>query len=423
MRGKKDKEVKRPRIGLIGCGIRGASLMYVMKKVAPNAVIAGIADFDKARALHRLRKLEGVQLDKIPFFVSDDALLENADNFDGLIIATRCHQHTNMAVKAARTGLPLYLEKPVAVNRAQLAALAKAYRGREDQVVVSFPLRLTPVFLKAREIIQSGLLGPVNQIQAINNVTYGGHYYGGHYRNYDESGGLWLQKATHDFDYINELMNMRPEWMAAMSTRKIFGGDKPHNLRCSKCKETKTCMESPRNVVGKRGGDYGGGNWDDGTADHLCMFSRDIRNQDAGSALIQYADGTHASYDQEFVTRHSSWRRGAIITGYSGTLEFSFDGALRIDRHHSTRKERKLTITAKGSHGGGDEVLMRNFLEVACGKASSRSPLTAGILSAAMALAARESAARRKFVKITLPPAASWPYPKQAFKIRSCEPV
>ena len=61
-----------------------------------------------------------------------------------------------------------------------------------DTVVVSFPLRTTPLFTTALEVVRSGRLGTVNQIQANNNVPYGGVYYGLWYRNYDDTGGLWL---------------------------------------------------------------------------------------------------------------------------------------------------------------------------------------------------------------------------------------
>src|SRR4029077_7984852 len=126
-----------------------------------------------------------------------------------------------------------------------------------------------PLFLAAREIVQSGRLGTINQIQAFNNVPYGGIYFGEWYRNYPETGGLWLQKATHDFDYINRLVGSPPTRVAATITRKIYGGDKPHDLRCSKCDETETCPESPRQL--QRRGTGGGMGMDA----HWCAFSRE----------------------------------------------------------------------------------------------------------------------------------------------------
>jgi len=266
-------------------------------------------------------------------------------------------------------------------------------------------LRVAPVFTKAAEIVRSGRLGTVNQIQALTNVTYGGHYFGGHYRDYDETGGLWLQKATHDFDYINVLMgSARAQQVAATATQAIYGGHKPHELTCSKCSETETCMESPHNI-GLRG-DAGGMNWGGISPgqpdDHWCAFSRDISNQDAGAALIRYDDGTHANYVQNFVTRRSASRRGATITGYKGTLDFDFGGKISVVEHHRDIVD-KTEVKATGGHGGGDPKLMLNFIDIIRGKADSLSPLSAGILSAAMTLAARESAETGTFRPVREP--------------------
>ncbi len=90
-----------------------------------------------------------------------------------------------MAIKVASVGLPLSLEKPVAISLGELGALREAFRGREDEVVVSFPLRHTPLFSTALEVVK-GALGTINQIQAVNNVPYGGVYFGQWYRNHDQ---------------------------------------------------------------------------------------------------------------------------------------------------------------------------------------------------------------------------------------------
>src|SRR4030095_9456493 len=123
-------------------------------------------------------------------------------------------------IALAHTGLPIFLEKPVAISAEQLAALQQAYAGREHSVVVSFPLRLTPLFRRVLDIVRSGRLGTINQVQAVNYVPYGGVYFADWYRDYETTGGLWLQKATHDFDCINQIVAAEPTGVVATSTRK-----------------------------------------------------------------------------------------------------------------------------------------------------------------------------------------------------------
>jgi predicted dehydrogenase len=327
-------------------------------------------------------------------------MLEDPADYDGVIIGTRCHLHTEMAIRVASVGLPLFLEKPVAISLEELGALREAFRGREDEVVVSFPLRHTPLFSKALEVLKSGVLGTINQIQAINNVPYGGVYFGQWYRNYDQTGGLWLQKATHDFDCINLLAGSRPVGVAAMESRRVYGGEKPHDLRCSACDETETCPESPQNLA-RRGDDGGMYQDSDDRTDHWCAFSREIQNHDAGSALIMYENGIHASYSQNFLSRRSAYRRGATVVGYEATLEFDLAPMeLRIIHHRSEKVEQLRVDGEDHGHAGGDRILAENFLDLVKGRARPNASLRDGLLSAAMCLAARESARTKTFQRV-----------------------
>lgn len=374
------------RIAVIGMGRRATGVVKCLGAVDPGVRLAAVADPDEAAVRGRLAEA-GIACDDTGFLRDAEQLLRRAGEYDGLIIGTRCHLHTPLAVRAAETGLPLWLEKPVAVCRDQLDQLAAAYRGREQSVVVSFPLRVTPLFRKVRQIVRSGRLGTLNQIQASNYVPYGGVYFGTWYRDFNATGGLWLQKATHDFDYLNALVDAPPVAVTAMHSRNIYGGDQPEDLRCSACDRTDTCPESPVNQ--KARGDSGGM----GDGDHACAFSRSIRHHDAGSALIRYADGTHAAYSQNFVTRRSAARRGARVTGYLATLEFDWPSeTISIIEHHGQATEQFKVEAGDEDHAGGDAALCRNFLQVIRGEAPSETPLTDGLLSAAMCLTAHDAA-------------------------------
>jgi predicted dehydrogenase len=381
------------RLAVIGLGHRAAGMVDAMQAVDPGVRIGAVADPDEEGARRRL----GSEHDKARVYSSAEAMLEDAAEYDGVIIGTRCHLHTEMAVKVASVGLPLFLEKPVSINLDEVEALREAFRGREDEVVVSFPLRHMPLFSKAMEIVKSGRLGIINQIQAVNNVPYGGVYFGQWYRNYDQTGGLWLQKATHDFDCINLLAGSRPVGVAAMESRMVYGGEMPHDLKCSACDITETCPESPQNIA-RRGDDGGMYQGSDDKTDHWCAFSREIENHDAGSALIMYENGIHASYSQNFLSRRSAYRRGATVVGYEATLEFDLAPMeMTVIHHHSGEVEQMHLDTDSDGHGGGDHILAQSFLDVIAGRARPNSTLRDGLLSAAMCLAARESAKTKTF--------------------------
>src|SRR5215216_4103278 len=106
------------------------------------------------------------------------------------------------------------------------------------------------------DIIRSGRLGVINQVQSVNNVPYGGVYCGQWYLDFEKTGGLWLQKATHDFDYITQLLASHPATITAMHSRLAYGGSMPPELVCSRCDRNDTCPESPQNLALR--GDDGG---------------------------------------------------------------------------------------------------------------------------------------------------------------------
>ncbi len=384
------------RLAVIGSGLRAASLVKLAQEMDPQVKLVAVADPDGDNARSHLKE-EGVPFDETIFYDSTDELIEHADDFDALMLGTRCDLHTPIAVKLASLGMPLFLEKPVSITTQQLAELAEAFEGRDDNVVVSFPLRMTPLCQRVNEIVQSGRLGTINQVVAFNDVPYGGVYFGQWYRDHKITGGLWLQKATHDFDYINHLLDATPLAISATSTRKVYGGNEPANLMCSQCPKTELCPESPANIL-KRGDDGGMGK-----KDHACAFSSSIENQDAGAAMVLYDDATQLSYTQNFVSRRSAGRRGARITGYYATLDFDwFTEKIRVTEHHGQAVDDIHVPVAEGHHGG-DHVLVKNFLHVIRGQAESKSTLKDGLLSAAMCLAARESASTGRMQQIRVP--------------------
>jgi predicted dehydrogenase len=249
-------------------------------------------------------------------------------------------------------------------------------------VVVSFPLRLSKIVQLAKEIVDSGKIGRVQHVQAVNNVPYGGVYYHDWYRDEGETGGLFLQKATHDMDYIQFLVGRTPVQVCAVASKQVFKGSKPAGLRCSACEEP-SCPERVRG--GK--GDY-------------CCFAEDTGNEDSGSAIVQYADGMHVAYSQNFFARREAGARGARLIGFEGSLDFDFyTQTIRVVRHHEPVVE-QIKLDVKERHFGGDAALARNFVEVLRG-GTSRSTLADGLASALVCLKAREAAMTYAYQRIT----------------------
>ena len=120
---------RKLNLGVIGLGGRAASLLGVFRRVHSGLRLAAVADPDGEGARQRLRGAELPERDTV-FFADAGEMLGHAGDLDALMIGTRCNIHTPMAVKAASTGLPLYLEKPVAISHEQIVARDSAHTRR-----------------------------------------------------------------------------------------------------------------------------------------------------------------------------------------------------------------------------------------------------------------------------------------------------
>jgi predicted dehydrogenase len=385
------------RIGALGFGRRARTVLEQLE--AMDSEVRLVACWDAAPEYSR-KVISCTKIREKPEdvrYYDEPEQMFDKEELDGVIIGTRCNLHTPMAIKAAARGLPIFLEKPVATNMDDLRALKKAFDNSKSQVVVSFPLRLTQHVQQAKAIIDAGDIGEVQHVQAINNVTYGWGYFRGWYRDYDVTGGQWLQKATHDIDYINYLVGQPPALIGALHSQRVFGGAKPAGLKCDNCDEAQTCLESPLAQHIRDEEQF----WACSPSDHNCSFGSDTKIEDNGSALIEFANGMHAVYSQNFFVRRDAGYRGANIMGHLGTIIFDFyTDTLRLIHHH-----KKVTATMKISgtgHGGGDLALVRNFRDIMYKRAKSLSPISAGILSAYMCLKARQAGQEKSFVRADL---------------------
>ena len=381
------------RLAVIGCGGRAGRLVQEVAELDSAVELVGVLDPDEDGVRSRLpERFAGA-----PFYDSVAALNRGARP-TALLVGTRCHLHTEYAIEVADLDLPLFVEKPVSISMEQAQRLEAAYAGRYERVVVSFPLRVSSLTELIAGRIRSGAVGSPEHISATNYVSYGTVYWEQGYRNFTITGGLFLQKATHDFDYIAMLMGSPIVQVAAMGNYgRVFGGDKPPGLRCSACDETATCPESPENRRrnGLRTAD-----------DHLCLFSSDTRtdegtNEDCSTALMRFASGAHGTYTQVFFTKRDAHRRGAVVSGYQGTIEFDFYRSdYREVRHQDCFTEHGHLDAGEGGHHGGDANLLGDFFSLARDGTPPRADLRCGLMSVYTSLAAKESAATGRFTDV-----------------------
>ena len=222
------------KIGIIGYGGRIRGMLWQMQQFNTEMRVAAITDLRNDEIREQLKQ-DGKDASAIHFYSDAQRMLERED-LDGVMIGTRCSMHTHFACQVLKRNLPLFLEKPVSTTMADWNKLYAASRRTKSPVVVSFPLRVTAHVQQAVEIINRGEIGKIHHVQAWNNVPYGACYYQDWYRDEKTTQGLFLQKATHDFDYLTYVLGLKPVRVASMHAKLVYKGNLKAGLRCDACK-------------------------------------------------------------------------------------------------------------------------------------------------------------------------------------------
>lgn len=377
------------KIGFIGYGLRSETMMRAFRGIAAPIEVAAIAD----PAWQTIQpKLQQDPLFSHTRFYADAEEMLAQEKLDGIFIGTRCNLHSELATPVIRQGTPVFLEKPICISPDQYKLLLDTPKQMWDRVTVSFPLRYTIIVQQMKHLVESGVLGDIVTVQAINNVPYGNVYYHSWYRDSSLTGGLFLQKATHDLDYICYVLGKHPASVTAVTSKMYFRGDKPAGSRCEDCADAHTCKESSFYVKHYLKEEPSG---------EFCCFAQDTGNEDVGAALFTCPDGTIISYHQTFLVKNQAGRRGARFIGTKASAEFDFYTAeLRVDYYDSKHTAvHKFTYPEGLAHFGGDEELAKAFLSVMEGNPSG-SDLAQGMYSAAACLAAKASAESHQPVAI-----------------------
>jgi predicted dehydrogenase len=147
-----------------------------------------------------------------------DILKDN--DADAVLISTRHNLHSEMAVEAIKSGKHVFVEKPMSLNRKELAAIVSAIVGREvpDDItsiasfiknmdyapeihyMVGFNRRFSPYLVRAKELTSSRINPMI-----INYRMNAGYIPLDNWVHSEEGGGRNIGEACHIYDIFNFL--------------------------------------------------------------------------------------------------------------------------------------------------------------------------------------------------------------------------
>lgn len=203
----------RVRIGVIGTGDRGRTLIQNLNKTR-NCTVAALCDnFEPHMA-----KARAYVPANTPIFTDHRAMLD-ARQIDAVVIATPLDLHARHTMDALDAGYPVFCEKAMARTIADCTAMVARARARGKILQIGHQRLFNPTYLNALKRAQAGEIGPITQIRASwhrnrswrRQIPPGGTEREINWRLYrDRSAGLMTELATHQLQVANWFMDGLP---------------------------------------------------------------------------------------------------------------------------------------------------------------------------------------------------------------------
>ena len=210
-------------IAIAGLGSRGRTAYgAILLDMQDRAQVVAIADFDKTRC-EIAQKEHNVKSENV--FSSVEEMLSKEKLADAVLICTQDRDHVRHALMALDKGYDILLEKPVSPDLNELKSLVKKSKETGRKVLVCHVLRYTPFFQTIKKAIDSGRIGKIATVQALENVRYwhqAHSFVRGNWRRKDETSPMILAKCCHDLDYLIWLCGSKCKSVSSYGSLSYF---------------------------------------------------------------------------------------------------------------------------------------------------------------------------------------------------------
>ena len=385
----------KKKYAIVGVGVRGISMFVrpLVKEYQDVAELVALCDRNPLRAQVANNQL-GVNL---PIYTDFDEMLAK-EEIDIVIVTTRDSYHHEYIVRALEHGKDVITEKPMTIDAEKCQQILDAEKRTGKKVTVTFNYRFIPYVTKIKELLKQGILGKIFSVDFhwYLDTRHGADYYRRWHAELENSGGLFVHKATHHFDLVNWLLEQEPRRVFSMAKLNFYGPNREkRGERCLTCELGEKCeffldlKNSPSLKELYLDTEAG-----DGYVRDRCVFGERIDIYDTMATLVEYSGGTQLCYSLHSYTPFEGWRMG--INGEKGRLELSaaetfckknspnfkervtnlvsqdpYKVAIGIDEEETSDLIRFYPLyggvevievpRVKGGHGGGDERL-RNMM-------------------------------------------------------------
>jgi predicted dehydrogenase len=159
-----DAPSNRTVMGFLGVGSQGSGLLNRFLN-SPEVQVVGICDVDARHAKRAKENVDRKYGNQDCATYADFRELIGRGDLDAVCIAVPDHWHALLAVTAARAGLDIYGEKPLARSIREGQAICDAVRRHGRVWQTGSMQRSMPGFRTACELVRNGRIGKVRKVE------------------------------------------------------------------------------------------------------------------------------------------------------------------------------------------------------------------------------------------------------------------
>jgi len=181
------------RIGVVGAGFMGSAHLTAYAKM-PGVQVVGVADANPEAAA------SGAEMVGAKPYPSYEALVSSED-VDVIDVCLPTALHHDLALRVARDGRHLFLEKPIARTLEEADEILAAFDESDGRLFVGHVVRFFPEYVRIKAMIEGGDLGTVGVARTSRRSPFL-RGWNDWYADWRQSGGMLVDLVIHDFDFL-----------------------------------------------------------------------------------------------------------------------------------------------------------------------------------------------------------------------------
>ncbi len=229
------------RLAVVGAGMRGHAYAAEAAEL-PGVEVVAVAEWNPTTMARFTGRFPHAQT-----FDDWRDLAAQPRLADAVIVALPDEYHRDASVAFAQAGYDILLEKPIATSAEDCDDIEDAAKANGVSITVCHVLRYTTYTQKLRQLLESGAIGEIMQIEhlePIGHLHFAHSFVRGNWARSASSHSLLLAKSCHDIDWLLHVMGRPVQRVSSFGSLGYFRPEsQPAGAsdRCVTCPVASSC--------------------------------------------------------------------------------------------------------------------------------------------------------------------------------------